>query len=147
MEMASDRWPWRRRTLPPRLSAALDPEEHVQVLAGCLDGKMLAASRFGLWVIEDEKASRLGWELVAKARLSARVLSIVPTQVVDEAMAWLKAHGADEWLLHEARSAARPIRDAFWGGDALGFVGESHPDAVAVTCVHLPGIAIPKPKG
>jgi hypothetical protein len=84
MAMTSDRWPWRRRTLPPRLSAALDPEEHIQVLAGCVDGKLLAASRFGLWVIEDEKAARLGWELVAKARLSARVLSIIPTQVVDE---------------------------------------------------------------
>jgi hypothetical protein len=84
MKMASDRWPWRRRTLPPRLSAALDPEEHIQVLAGCLDGKLLAASRFGLWVVESEKASRLGWELVAKARLSARVLSIIATQVVDE---------------------------------------------------------------
>src|SRR6476659_10540415 len=84
MEMTSDRRPWRRRTLPPRLSAALDPDEHIQVLAGCLDGKMLAASRFGLWVIEDEKASRLGWELVAKARLTARVLSIIPTQVVDQ---------------------------------------------------------------
>jgi len=84
MEMASDRWPWRRRTLPPRLTAALDPDEHVQVLAGCQDGKMLAASRFGLWVVDEQKASRLGWELVAKARLSARVLSIIPTQVVDE---------------------------------------------------------------
>ncbi len=84
MEMSSDRWPWRRRTLPPRLTAALDPEEHIQVLAGCVDGKLLAASRFGLWVIEDEKAARLGWELVAKARLSARVLSIIATQVVDE---------------------------------------------------------------
>ncbi len=84
MEMTSDRWTWRRRTLPPRLSAALDPDEHIQVLASCLDGKLLAASRFGLWVIEDEKAARLGWELVAKARLSARVLSIIATQVVDE---------------------------------------------------------------
>jgi len=84
MAMTSDRWPWRRRTLPPRLSAALDPDEHIQVLASCLDGKLLAASRFGLWVVDGEKVSRLGWELVAKARLSARVLSIIPTQVVDE---------------------------------------------------------------
>src|SRR6478752_5971421 len=84
MAMTSDRWPWRRRALPQRLSAALDPEEHIQVLAGCLDGKLLAASRFGLWVMEGEKAARLGWELVAKARLSARVLSIIATQVVDE---------------------------------------------------------------
>jgi len=84
MGMASDRWPWRRRTLPPGLSATLDPDEHIQVLAGCIDGKMLAASRFGLWVVDGQKASRLGWELVAKARLSARVLSIIPTQIVDE---------------------------------------------------------------
>src|SRR6476620_6967463 len=83
MEMASDRWPWRRRTLPPLLRAALDPDEHIQVLAGCQDGKMLAASRFGLWVIDEQKASRLGWELIAKARLSARVLSVIPTEVVD----------------------------------------------------------------
>ena len=33
----------------------------------CADGKLLAASRFGLWVIEDGQASRLGWESVAKA--------------------------------------------------------------------------------
>lgn len=69
-----------------------------------------------------------------------------PTQAVDEAMAWLEAHGADEWTLHDARTAARPLR-AWWGGEALGFVGETHPDAVAVTCVHLPGIALPEPKG
>jgi hypothetical protein len=84
MEMASGRWPWRRRSLPPLLHAALDPDEHIQVLAGCQDGKMLAASRFGLWVIDEQKASRLGWELIAKARLSARVLSVIPTEVVDE---------------------------------------------------------------
>lgn len=70
-----------------------------------------------------------------------------PTQVVDEAVAWLEAQGADEWTVHEARTAARPIRDAFWGGPDLGFVGEAHPDAVPVTCVHFPGIAIPEPKG
>lgn len=69
-----------------------------------------------------------------------------PKQAVDEALAWLRAHGVGEWTLHEAGTAARPLR-AFWGGDALGFVGETHPDAVAVTCVHLPGVAIPKPKG
>src|SRR6478752_405949 len=84
MEMASGRWPWRRRSLPPLLHAALDPDEHIQVLAGCVDGKMLAASRFGLWVVDEQKASRLGWELIAKARLSARVLSVIPTEVVDE---------------------------------------------------------------
>ena len=76
--------PWRRRTLPPQLSAALDADEHIQVIADLVDGKQLAASRFGLWTVQDDKASRLGWELVAKARLSARVLAVTPTQVVDE---------------------------------------------------------------
>lgn len=84
MTPSSGRWPWRRRVLPVQLTAVLDEDEHIQVLASCLDGKVLAASRFGLWVIEDEKATRLGWELVAKARLTARVLSIIPTQVVDQ---------------------------------------------------------------
>lgn len=84
MTPASGRWPWRRRVLPAQLTAVLDEDEHIQTLATCLDGKVLAASRFGLWVIEDEKATRLGWELIAKARLTARVLSIIPTQVVDQ---------------------------------------------------------------
>ena len=66
------------------MTAVLDKDEHIQVLADCTDGKMLAASRFGLWVITDDKASRLGWELIAKARLTARVLSVIPTQVVDQ---------------------------------------------------------------
>lgn len=84
MTPASTRWPWRRRALPAQLRAVLDKDEHVQVLADCLDGKVLAASRFGLWVVEQDKASRLGWELIAKARLTARVLAVIPTQVVDE---------------------------------------------------------------
>jgi hypothetical protein len=78
------RLPWRRRALPPQLAAALDVDEHIQVIADLIDGKQLAASRFGLWTVQDDKASRLGWELVAKARLSARVLAVIPTQVVDE---------------------------------------------------------------
>jgi hypothetical protein len=77
-------WPWRRRALPAALTAALEADEHVQVLADCVDGKVLAGTRFGLWVIENEKATRLGWESIAKARLSARVLMIIPTQVIDQ---------------------------------------------------------------
>ncbi|MEP6562752.1 MAG: hypothetical protein ABJD68_16960 [Nakamurella sp.] len=82
--MMAARLPWQRRALPPQLVAALDSEEHIQVIADLLDGKQLAASRFGLWTVQDDKASRLGWELVAKARLTARVLAVIPTQVVDE---------------------------------------------------------------
>ena len=50
----------------------------------CAGGKLLAASRFGLWVVEDGQAARLGWESIAKARLTAQVLSIIPTEVVGE---------------------------------------------------------------
>lgn len=84
MASTTSRWPWRRRALPPQLTALLDVEEHIQVLAPCADGKLLAASRFGLWIVDDERVGRLGWELIAKARLTARVLSIIPTRVVDE---------------------------------------------------------------
>jgi hypothetical protein len=83
MVQPSRRWPWRRRTLPPPLSAALGPDELIEVVADLTDGKMLATSRFGLWEIDDENASRLGWEMVAKARLTARVLQVIPTRVVD----------------------------------------------------------------
>lgn len=84
MAPLTSRWPWRRRVLPPALTAVLDAEEQVQVLADCTDGKVLAATRFGLWVIDGDKAARLGWDLIAKARLTARVLVITPTQVVAE---------------------------------------------------------------
>ncbi|MET0864225.1 MAG: hypothetical protein ABWZ98_07805 [Nakamurella sp.] len=77
-------WPWRRRALPPQLAAALDSAEPIEVIADLVDGKHLAASRFGLWTVADDKASRLGWELVAKATLSGRVLAVIATQVVDE---------------------------------------------------------------
>jgi len=78
------RWPWRRPVLPPQLTTALDPEERIQGTADLVDGRILAASRFGLWVVDDGAASRLGWELVAKATLTGQVLSIIPTTVVDE---------------------------------------------------------------
>lgn len=66
-----------------------------------------------------------------------------PATALVEALAWLQAHGADGWALHEARTAAR-VLPAYWGGAALGFVGEDHAEAVSVTCVHLPGVALPR---
>jgi hypothetical protein len=80
---------WRRRPLPEVLRSALGPDERVAVTAPCQDGRLLAVSRFGLWVVADfavdagpEAARRIGWELVARARLTARVLSVIPTRVV-----------------------------------------------------------------
>jgi hypothetical protein len=78
------RLPWRRRALPPQLMAALDTDEQIQVIADLLDGNRLAASRFGLWTVGQDKATRLGWELVTKATLTVRTLSVIPAQVVDE---------------------------------------------------------------
>jgi hypothetical protein len=84
MAGTATRWPWRRRVLPAPLAAALGPDELVQAVATCVDGKTLAASRFGLWVIDGESANRIGWQLIAKARLTARVLAITPSRVVGE---------------------------------------------------------------
>ncbi len=78
------RLPWRRRTLPPPLIAALDEDEHIQAVADLTDGTSLAASRFGLWHLSGEKASRVGWEAIAKARLTGSVLAVIPTRVVGE---------------------------------------------------------------
>ncbi len=78
------RWPWRRRMLPPELAAVLGPDEHIEVLADLVGGQQLAASRFGLWLIDGDMPARLGWELIARARLAARVLVVQPTQVVGE---------------------------------------------------------------
>lgn len=73
--------PWRRRALPAALASALERDEHIQALAECADGKTLAASRFGLWVVDRDQADRIGWHLIAKARLNGRVLAITPTRI------------------------------------------------------------------
>lgn len=90
---------WRRQPLPDTLRSALDPDERIAVTALCQDGHLLAVSRFGLWVVRASgltsgdgpdgvldgtgpSARRIGWELVARARLTARVLSVIPTRVV-----------------------------------------------------------------
>lgn len=87
----------RRRPLPAALRSALDPDERIAVTAPCEDGRLLAVSRFGLWVVpaadpaggvagpsgngEAGPVHRIGWELVARARLTARVLSVIPVRV------------------------------------------------------------------
>lgn len=94
------RW-WRRPPLPEALRSVLGPDERINVTAPCEDGRLLAVSRFGLWVVPGPvavddpgapiavpavdgvagPAHRIGWELVARARLTARVLSVIPTRV------------------------------------------------------------------
>jgi hypothetical protein len=53
-------------------------------VADLSDGKLLAASRFGLWEVGDDRATRLGWEMVAKARLTDLVLTIIATRVIGQ---------------------------------------------------------------
>ncbi len=82
------RW-WRRSSLPEALRSALDNDERIAVTVACEDGQMLAVSRIGLWVLAgpdrpDLPARRIGWELIARARLTARVLSVIPTRVVHQ---------------------------------------------------------------
>ncbi len=77
-------WPWRRRTLPAPLTAALDEDEHIQAVAELEDGTLLAASRFGLWHVSGDTASRTGWESIAKARLTGSVLAVISTRPVGE---------------------------------------------------------------
>ena len=84
MAAFTDLLPWRRRSLPPALVSALDGDERIQVLADCTDGKVLGASRFGLWIVDHQTAARLGWETIAKARLTAQVLVITATRTVDQ---------------------------------------------------------------
>jgi hypothetical protein len=79
---------WRRPALPDVLRSALDTDERILVTAPCEDGRVLAVSRFGLWVVDEPagpaaRADRIGWELVARARLTAQMLSVLPTRVVD----------------------------------------------------------------
>ncbi|HOZ58580.1 MAG TPA: hypothetical protein PKY70_10360 [Nakamurella multipartita] len=83
----ASRW-WRRPVLPAVLRAAMEPDERILVTAPCEDGRMLAVSRFGLWVVTDPSgpaagAERIGWELIARARLTARMLTVLSTRVAD----------------------------------------------------------------
>src|SRR3954454_6159135 len=74
-------WPRRRAPLPPALVDALGPAEDGQVVASLVGGEVLAASRFGLWMVTGTDAVRWNWETVSKARLSARTLTLT---VADE---------------------------------------------------------------
>ncbi len=69
-------WPRRRTALPPALVRSLGPDEEVQVVASLVGGEVLATSRFGLWMVSGDAAVRWNWELVSKARLSARTLTL-----------------------------------------------------------------------
>ena len=70
-------WPWRRPPVPPALSAALGPDELVQVSSSLVGGETLAVSRFGLWLVSGDSVVRWEWQHVSKARLVGRTLTVI----------------------------------------------------------------------
>jgi len=82
--VASTKWPWRRVPVPPPLRAALDPDERILALASCTDGTVLAASRFGLWTVQDTLPQRWSWHLISKARLTGEALAVTVAEVVGQ---------------------------------------------------------------
>lgn len=59
----------------------------------------------------------------------------------DAAREWLLQHGMDGFDAESAVTTAE-VRRAWWGGAAVGFVGQDHPDAQLVVVVHLGADAI-----
>lgn len=49
------------------------------------DGRIMAASRFGLWLVEGDTARRWDWHLISRARLADRVLGVT---VADQVGTW-----------------------------------------------------------
>ncbi len=65
------------------LSQALEPGERVLAAAALPDGEMLAATRFGLWHVDDRGPIRMPWDLVSKATFADRTLRVVVAEVAD----------------------------------------------------------------
>lgn len=82
--MAPTKWPWRRAPVPPSLRAALDQDERILAIAWCTDGRVLAASRFGLWTVDATLPQRWGWHLISKARLTGEALAVTVAEVVGQ---------------------------------------------------------------
>jgi hypothetical protein len=70
--------------MPAALQVALEPDEHI-TSAVPADGRVLAVSRFGLWIVDGETAARIDWHLVSKARLTEGELRLT---VADEIATW-----------------------------------------------------------
>ncbi len=82
--VAPTKWSRRRPEVPASLRGALDPDERILAAASCVDGSVLAASRFGLWTVDDTLPQRWGWHLISKARLTGRALSVTVADVVGQ---------------------------------------------------------------
>ena len=82
--VAPTKWPWRRAPVPQSLRAALDPDERILAIAWCTDKRVLAASRFGLWTVDDTLPQRWGWHLMSKARLTGQALTVTVADVIGQ---------------------------------------------------------------
>jgi hypothetical protein len=69
--------------IPPALARVLGPDEHLTGLAPTEDGLLLAVSRFGLWLVDGERAERWDWHLISRARLADRVLQVTVADEID----------------------------------------------------------------
>jgi hypothetical protein len=69
--------------IPPALTRVLGPEEHLTGIAPTQDGRLLAVSRFGLWLVDGERAERWDWHLISRARLADRVLHLTVADEID----------------------------------------------------------------
>jgi hypothetical protein len=69
---------WSRVAVPAGLTGRLADDEVITALATTEEGPTLATTRRGLWVVDQERASRLGWDRIAKATLNGGVLTLVP---------------------------------------------------------------------
>lgn len=76
-------WFRRYRGVPPTLAAALGPEEHLLGLTSADGGIVMATTRFGLWVLQDDRPQRIDWHLISKARLADRVLELTVAEEIE----------------------------------------------------------------
>ena len=74
----------RNRPRSPALTAALDPGESVLAATDLADGAgLLAATRFGLWHVDERGPVRWPWDLISKAVFAAGDLQLVVAEIVE----------------------------------------------------------------
>ncbi len=122
-------WPRRHPPVSPVLAAALSPNEQI-LLATPVVGGLLAATRFGLWLVGSTAAARWDWDRISKARLSARTLTVIATEqlavtddgtvvLVDSAPYELELSapsGLTDVVHHRVRRSVAASRHLAWPG-------------------------------
>jgi hypothetical protein len=73
----------RRNPVLEALRRALPPADRILAGVRTLDGRMLAASRFGLWFVAEGAAECWDWHLISKARLADGTMHVTVVDVVE----------------------------------------------------------------